>query len=138
MARAIKDHLPAVGVSSLRAAGAITLESISVKVTFGEGPDALEREVKVTHRLFPNGGSWSFFLCPGCSRRVRTLRLYDGRVVCTRCDGLTWTSAKTHGKKDIERLMARLERAKHSRGPLERSLRRAIIVERRKRLGMPS
>ena len=26
---------------------------------------------------FPNGGSWSFFVCP-CGRRARILRLYEG------------------------------------------------------------
>ena len=33
---------------------------------------------------FPNGGSWSFFVCP-CGRRARILRLYEGGLACFRC-----------------------------------------------------
>ena len=33
---------------------------------------------------FPNGGSWSFFVCP-CGRRARILRLYEGGLACLRC-----------------------------------------------------
>ena len=43
--------------------------------------------VAVAHRQFPNGGSWSFFLCP-CGRRCRILRLYEGAsLACCRCLG---------------------------------------------------
>ena len=127
----LRDDLPVVGVSRLRATGVIKLGDETVRVMFGE----LEREVRVTHRLFPNGGSWSFFLCPTCSRRVRNLRLYDGRVVCGWCDGLL-NSAQVGDKAGvIERLRQRLSVTKKNRANLERSLRRAIIVERRTRLG---
>jgi hypothetical protein len=48
---------------------------------FGE----LEFPVGVTLLKFPNGGSWSFFLCPQCPRRARKLWLLDGRPACDRC-----------------------------------------------------
>jgi hypothetical protein len=34
---------------------------------------------------FANGGSWSFFRCPSCGRRARTLKLFEGSVLCWRC-----------------------------------------------------
>lgn len=34
---------------------------------------------------FANGGSWSFFRCPFCDRRARTLKLFEGSVLCWRC-----------------------------------------------------
>ena len=88
----------------------------SVEIAFGE----LRREVRLTHRLFPargpegKRGSWSFFLCPSCSRRVRTLRLYDGRLVCRRCDGLL-DRCQMEGRgagERIERLRQQLYGAK--------------------------
>ena len=140
MARPIRDSLPAVGVTRLRATGAITLESTSIKVAFGTGPDALEREIRVVHRLFPSGGSWSFFVCPSCLRRARILRLHDGRIVCWRCDGLIYACQANKSRKTrtdvIERLTARLQSGKTNRARVERLLRRALIVERRKRLGL--
>ena len=132
-----RDDLPAVHVSPLRANHTITLEVKSVLVAFGE----LIREVRVTHRFFPQGGSWSFFICPSCSRRVRTLRLYDGRLVCSGCDGLL-NRAQTEGRNTgerIERLRQQLygpKPARRRRKALEMSLRRALIVDRRKRLGL--
>ena len=109
----------------------------SIEIAFGE----LTREVRLTHRHFPQGGSWSFFLCPSCSRRVRTLRLYDGRLVCCWCDGLLYR-CHTEGRgtgESIERLRQRLygdKPARTRRKRLELSLRRALIIERRKRLGL--
>ena len=52
----------------MRASGLVTLDMEWVVIAFGEGEDALKREVRVTHQLFPNGGSWSFFVCPVCGR----------------------------------------------------------------------
>ena len=126
-----KDDLPSVSSSRMRRAGAITPDSLSVKVCFGD----LEREVRVAHRHFPNGGGWSFFLCPSCSRRVRTLRLYDGRVVCRWCDGLFYRCQVRDSTNRIERLRQALYGPNphyKSRRPLEIALRRALLTERRK------
>jgi hypothetical protein len=72
-------------VSRLRAEGKITADMTSVWIGFGA--IELKREVRLAHRRFPNGGSWSFFQCPRCERRVRRLRLNDGRPMCSRCCG---------------------------------------------------
>jgi hypothetical protein len=139
-----RDELPTVGVSRLRALHLITPSMTSALVAFGEGESALVREIRVSHLKFPNGGGWSFFHCPSCAKRVRTLRLYDGRVVCKACDGLVYASQAGDKSGVVERLRKRLygregrlsrpglvERPKR----LEIALRRALIVQRRNRLG---
>jgi hypothetical protein len=84
--RLLLETLPASeSVSRLRAEGKVTAETTSVWIGFGA--IELKREVRLAHRRFPNGGSWSFFLCPRCERRVRRLRLNDGRPMCSRCCG---------------------------------------------------
>jgi hypothetical protein len=134
-----RDDLPMVKVSPLRASGAITLESTSVVISFGD----LKREVGVAHRFFPprgpegRRGSWSLFVCPNCSRRTQVLRLYDGRVVCKRCDGgllLRCQMGDLSGR--IARLRAKLYGGQKltSRSKLEAALRMALIAERRRRL----
>jgi hypothetical protein len=83
--RLLLESLPASeNVSRLRAEGKITADLTSVWIGFGA--IELKREVRLEHRRFPNGGSWSFFLCPRCERRVRRLRLNDGRM-CSYCCG---------------------------------------------------
>jgi hypothetical protein len=84
--RLLLETLPvSPNVSRLRAEGKITADMTSVWIGFGA--IELKREVRRTHRRFPNGGSWSFFLCPRCDRRVRRLRLNDGRPMCSYCCG---------------------------------------------------
>jgi hypothetical protein len=72
-----QDDLPSVSVSRLRATGAITA---AVTRTIVAGV-----EVDLDLVRFANGGSWSFFLCPQCGRRSRTLKLFEGCVLCWRC-----------------------------------------------------
>ena len=74
--RLLLESLPVSdNVSRLRAKGEITVDMTSVWIGFGA--IELKREVRLEHWRFPNGGSWSFFLCPRCDRRVRRLRLKD-------------------------------------------------------------
>ena len=136
-----RDDLPFVKVSRLRATGAITPESASVLIAFGDGDDALKREVKVINRLFPirgkegKRGSWSLFICPSCSRRAMVLRLYDGRVVCIRCDGLLQRQQMGDKSGRIARLREKLYGGQPivKRRALEASLRKALIAERRRK-----
>jgi hypothetical protein len=150
MPATFQDDLETVKVSKLRASGAITADATSVVVTFGQGDDAFRREVRVVHRKFPNGGSWSFFLCPTCGRRVRKLKLHE-KVMCWRCcvqsglryriaDGSAAERAEARARR-TERLQAQLGggplrlrprpgRVMDRRGALELRLRRARIVGR--------
>jgi hypothetical protein len=109
----------------------------------------LSRDVRVVHGRFPNGGDWAFFICPECGRRARVLRLYE-KLACWRCTrqgGRPLMYRCQQGDKSgrIERLRkllgspaARLKprvgRKLDRRSRLEVSLRRALIVERRKTL----
>jgi hypothetical protein len=150
--RLLLESLPASeSVSRLRAEGKITVDMTSVWIGFGA--IELKREVRLAHRRFPNGGSWSFFLCPRCDRRVRRLRLYNGRPMCSRCCGnfyrisYGWPHEReTARERRIERLRklidggpARLKprtgRTLDRRRSLTFSLRRAVIVKRWERLG---
>jgi hypothetical protein len=79
--RLFQDDLPSVSISRLRASGVMTSDTKSVDIVFGDG---LRREVRVVHRRFPNGGEWSFFLCPVCSRPARVLKLHE-KPMCRRC-----------------------------------------------------
>jgi hypothetical protein len=76
-----QGDLPAVSISRLRAAGFVTAEATLTTIRLGD----LEADVGVTLRKFPNGGSWSFFLCPQCGRRARMLRLLEGKPLCRHC-----------------------------------------------------
>ena len=65
-----QDGLGSVSISRMRALGAVTSDTKSVDIVFGEGDDGLAREVKVVYRRFPNGGSWSLYVCPACKWRA--------------------------------------------------------------------
>jgi hypothetical protein len=136
-----KDDLPAIAVSRLRASGVITTAMTSIAVTVGE----LDRTVGLSHMTFPNGGGWSWFVCPECQKRARKLRLTeDNRLCCGRCDGLLWACQHKLEDGRIERLRELLygppARLKprwlkiDRRRRLEAALRRAIIVKRQRRL----
>jgi hypothetical protein len=111
------------------------MTSIAVKI--GE----LERTVGLAHSTFPNGGGWSWFVCPQCQHRARTLRLTeDNRLCCWRCDGLLYACQHHDNSIRIARLKALLYGgpARHNprwismdrRRRLELSLRRALLLQR--------
>jgi hypothetical protein len=52
-----QDDFPTVSISRLRAQGQVSADATRVRVTIA----GLSREVRVVHRRFPNGGSWSLF-----------------------------------------------------------------------------
>jgi hypothetical protein len=110
----------------------------AISVNMGDG---LERKVKLAHTQFPNGGGWSFFVCPQCGHRTRTLRLTEnGRLVCRRCDGLLYRCQHHDKETRIAHLRALLYGgpARHKprawtmdrRRSLEGALRRLIIRQR--------
>ena len=132
-------------MSRLRALGVITKQTLVTTIAFGE----VSFNVAVAHRRFPNGGSWSFFLCT-CGRRCRILRLYEGALACCRCLGshglrprveliATPNRAAYHAPRILGRLNsatpARLHprpgRVLDRRANLEFALRRSRIVARK-------
>jgi hypothetical protein len=113
-----------------------------------------ENEFTVGLSLFrwPNGGSWSFFVCP-CGRRARIIRLFEGGLACCRCleaRGLharvelvrTERRAAWLTPKRLERLKsdapARLHprpgRVLDRRANLNLRLKRSLIVARRAKI----
>jgi hypothetical protein len=133
------DDLPtSPSVSRLRAMGAINPASKTVLVTFGEGEAALKREVRVAHTRFPSGGSWSYFVCPSCARRVRTIRLHE-KPMCRRCclqHGLRYRSGAGSPTEKAEARRVQVERlkAKLEGGPLRFKPRPGRTIDRRRSL----
>jgi hypothetical protein len=108
--RSFQDDLPTTpSISRLRASGFVTAEKRSVVVTFGGGESALAREARVTHQLFPNGGSWSFFACPACGRPARVLKLHE-KPMCRRCCLREGIGYRVSSGSPVERDVARLAR----------------------------
>ena len=76
-----QDDLPSISVSRLRALGVVTAGMTRTSI----GINDVQVEVGLQLMRFRNGNSWSFFLCPHCGRRARTLKLFEGSVLCWRC-----------------------------------------------------
>jgi hypothetical protein len=140
--KAAYDELPGVAVSCMRASGAIGPDTKTTTVAFGD----VEFVVGLTQRRFPNGGSWSFFVCP-CGRRARILRLFAGGLACCRClkaRGLharvelvrterraAWLTPKRRERLKSEapaRLNPRPGRMLDRRANMELALKRSLIV----------
>ena len=141
--RVFQDDLPSVGVSRLRASGAITSEMTRTTIGLAD----VEVEVGLSLQKFPNGGSWTLFRCPSCGRKARTLRLLEGCVVCWRCcvsRGVRYRcepmSVRRRAELRIPKLRAKLDSAEslrlkphlwgkmERRSRLEAALRRAEYV----------
>ena len=74
----------------------------------------------VAHTKFPNGGSWSYFVCPKCGRRAKRLWLVDDAPRCRLCLeklGVRYRAAYGFGRTErlrerdrrVDRLQAMLE-----------------------------
>jgi hypothetical protein len=127
----------------MRALGEVTEDMARVRVTIA----GVSREVGLWHLHFPNGGGWSFFLCPSCGRRAKVLKLYE-KIACRRCTRLGPSSPRLRWRiqlgdrtQQIERLRQRLSgvparvkprpgRTIDRRWRTEQALRRALIAER--------
>jgi hypothetical protein len=110
------DELPSVGVSRLRAAGAIRLEDKQAVIPFS----GQMKLIGVAHTVFKNGGSWSYFVCPKCRRRAKKLWLVDDAPRCLHCCwalGVRYRSAYAFGRTGrlterdhrVDKLQAMLE-----------------------------
>jgi hypothetical protein len=110
------DELPSLGVSRLRAMGAIKLEDRQVVIPFGERM----KLIGVAHTVFKNGGSWSYFRCPKCGGRKKKLWLVEDAPRCRLCLeklGVRYRSAYAFGQSErlrerdhrVDRLQTMLE-----------------------------
>jgi hypothetical protein len=127
------DELVSVGVSRLKASGAIRLEDRQAVIPFGEQ----NKLIGVAHTIFWNGGSWSYFRCPQCGARSKKLWLVDDAPRCLSCCwslGVRYRSAYGFGRNErlIERdryvdwVQARRLRGRKRR--LTMTMRRSMIV----------
>jgi hypothetical protein len=141
--RLTQDDCSSISVSRLRALGVVTEAMRSVSVTIA----GLSREVRLSHMRFPNGGGWSFFICPSCGRRARVLKLFE-KIACWRCTRsgsrsrpLLYRVQQGDKAGRIVRLRERLRsgparlkprpgRTIDRRWRIEQALRRALIAER--------
>ena len=93
------DELVSLAASRLRATGAIRLEDRHGVIAFGEK----QKLVGVAHTKFPNGGSWSYFICPRCGGRKKKLWLVDDVPRCLSCCwslGVRYRSAYGFGRSE--------------------------------------
>ena len=139
MDRQFQDDLLAVNSARLRAEGVIVPGAASAVVCFGEGEDALKREVGVWHRRFRNGRGISLFVCPNCGRKAQLLKLYDGRVRCRGCLMRSGVQFRISYGTQAQRAAARAKaieklRAKLTGGPLRLKPKPGLKVARRREL----
>jgi hypothetical protein len=110
------DEFVSVGVSRLKASGAIRLEDRQAVIPFGEQ----NKLIGVAHTIFWNGGSWSYFRCPQCGARSKKLWLVDDAPRCRLCLeklGVRYRAAYGFGRTErlrerdrrVDRLQAMLE-----------------------------
>ena len=139
--RRYADDLPTISISRLRAEGVITAETSEFVVRLGD----VEQIVGVAQLLFPNGGGWSFFLCPCCGKQARTLKLLNRALICRRCRirrGVRYrsepTGARQRAAMRIPKLIAMLDSDKPLRlnrstmtSKMERRARHEASLERK-------
>ena len=110
------DELVSVSVSRLRATGVIRLEDQWARIPF----DEQAKLIGVSHTKFPNGGSWSYFVCPQCGRRAKRLWLVDDAPRCRLClEKLGVRNRAAYGFGRTERLRERDRRIDRLQAMLE-------------------
>jgi hypothetical protein len=133
------DQLSSLTASRLKATGAIRMEDRQGVIVFADEDHGGERRkcIGVAHTRFPNGGSWSYFICPRCGGRKKKLWLVDNAPRCLSCCwslGVRYRSAYGFGRSDrlrerdrhVERVQGRRLRGRKRR--LTMTMRRSMIV----------
>jgi hypothetical protein len=136
--RVFFDELLSLTASRLKASGAIRFEDRHGVIAFGDEDDGVERRkcIGVAHTKFPNGGSWSYFVCPRCGGRKKKLWLVDDAPRCLSCCwslGLRYRSAYGFGRAErlrerdryVDRVQDRRLRGRKRR--LTMTMRRSMI-----------
>ena len=132
-------ELVSLAASGLKATGAIRLEDRQGIIAFGNKDNDLQRRkcIGVVHTKFPNGGSWSYFVCPRCGGRKKKLWLIDDAPRCLSCCwslGVRYRSAYGFGRTErlrerdryVDRVQDRRLRGRKRR--LTMTMRRSMIV----------
>jgi hypothetical protein len=116
-ARRFFDEFAKVRVSRFRASGVIDPAKRQAVIPFPNGQSKL---IGAGHVRFPNGGGWSFFVCPKCAKLAGTLYLIDDAPRCLKCcDAMNIKHRSRYGfgrderrrasDKALDQLIAKLE-----------------------------
>jgi len=111
------DEFDKVRVSRFRAMGVIDPAKREALIPFPNGKTKL---IGVGHVRFPNGGGYSYFVCPKCAKLAGVLYLIDDAPRCTRCCdamGITYRTRMGFGRDErrhakdriLDQLIAKLE-----------------------------
>jgi hypothetical protein len=111
------DQFTSVRVSRLRASGVIDPAKRQAVIRF---PGGKQKLIRTAHVRFPNGGGYSYFVCPGCGRLAGVLYLVDDAPLCAKCCAATGIAYRTRmgfGRRErqhardqaLDRLTAKLE-----------------------------
>lgn len=76
------DEFEKVRVSRFRAMGVIDPAKRTALIPFPGGKTKL---IYTAHTRFPNGGGWSYFVCPKCGKLAQDLYLIEDAPLCWRC-----------------------------------------------------
>jgi hypothetical protein len=89
------DEFEKVRVSRFRAMGVIDPAKHTALIPFPGGKTKL---IYTAHTRFPNGGGFSYFVCPKCGKLAVQLWLIDDAPLCTRCcDAMNIKHASEYG-----------------------------------------
>jgi hypothetical protein len=111
------DEFQHVRVSRFRATGVIDPAKNYALIPFPNGQTKL---IGTQHIHFPNGGGWSFFVCPKCDKRAAQLWLVEDAPRCWRCCeamnirrvsqyGFGRAARRANQDKRLDELIAKLE-----------------------------
>ena len=137
--RVFFDELVSLTASRLRATGAIRLGDRHGVIAFGDEDRGVRRRkcIGVAHMEFPNGGWWTYLICPRCGGRKKKLWLVDDAPRCLSCCwslGVRYRSAYGFGRSErlrerdryLDRVQGRRLRGRKRR--LTMTMRRSMIV----------
>ena len=81
------DELVSLDAARLKAAGAIRIEDRHGVIAFDDEDRGVRRRkcIGVAHTKFPNGGWWTYFICPRCGGRKKKLWLVEDVPRCLSC-----------------------------------------------------
>ena len=131
--RVFFDELVSLDAARLKATGAIRSEDRHGVIAFGDK----QKLIGVCHTKFPNGGAWSYFICPRCGGRKKKLWLVEDAPRCLSCCwslGVRHRSAYGFGRaerlRERDRYVDRVQdrRLRGRKRWLTMTMRRSMIV----------
>src|SRR6516164_1890459 len=105
------DEFESVRVPRFRAMGVIDPAKRQAIIPF---PNGKQKLIGTAHVRFPNGGGYSYFICPRCAKLAGVLYLIDDAPRCVRCCaamGIGRSERRQARDKVLDRLIAKLQTA---------------------------